>query len=453
MSAVSCISCNMKPWSFSTFAPCCAVILIAFMTQEQPQKAETAPASPALIRTGRLLDVRSGAYKSDQGVMIEGGYIKEVDAFATIRKKRSKTLRIVDLSRATLLPGLIDCHSHLFSAMDGRDDTTAQMTEAERMEVGAKHAREYFDAGVTTVRDLGLGGGRDILLRDRIGAGLILGPDIIAAARRLTPPGGEGMTAASTPEGARNIAEVSGGRENALRMTREVMRTGANVIKVVVNVGSRLLMAEELGAIVEEAHRAGLKVAAHATSAAAIKIAVDAGVDSVEHGNEVSEEMLGEMAPRGIFLAPNSFTEQSLRQIFAAALRRRPADQPGFEAFIKENQQQSLRRMQLAMQAKVKFAAGSDMVFIYPGKTRGQASIVNLEALRSQGLPAVDVIRAATINAAELLGVSGRVGIIEAGKLADIIVVDGDPLTDITVLERVKFVMKKGLIVKNEISK
>src|SRR5262249_52418280 len=216
------------------------------------------------------------------------------------------------------------------------------------------HAREYLDAGVTTVRDLGHGGGRDILLRDRIGAGLIVGPDIIAAARRLTPPGGEGMTAASTPEGARNIAEVSGGRENALRMTREVMQTGANVIKVVVNVGSRLLMVEELSAIAEEAHRAGLKVAAHATSAAAIKIAVDAGVGSVEHGNEVSEEMLGEMVRRGIFLVPNSFTEQSLRRIFAAELRRHPADQPGFEAFIKENQQQSLRRMQLAMQAKVK---------------------------------------------------------------------------------------------------
>jgi len=246
---------------------------------------------------------------------------------------------------------------------------------------------------------------------------------------------------------------VSGGRESALRITREVIQTGADVIKVVVNVGPRLLLVEELSAIVEEARRAGLKVAAHATSAAAIKIAVDAGVDSVEHGNEVSAEMLAEMVKRGVFLTPNSFTEQSLRLIFAAELRRRPADQPDFEAFIKDNQQQSLRRMQLAMRAKVKIAAGSDMVFIYPGKTRGQASIDNLEALRNQGLPAVDVIRAATVNAAELLGVSAKIGVIEAGKLADIIAVDGDPLTDITVLERVKFVMKKGLIVKNEISK
>ena len=442
---------NMKLWSFSAFASGCVIILIVSMTHAK--KGETAPASPVLIRTGRLLDVRSGAYKADQGVMIEGGYIKEVDAFTTIRKKRSKALKIVDLSRATLLPGLIDCHSHLFSAMDGKDDTTAQMTEAERMKVGAKHAREYLDSGVTTVRDLGFGGGLDTLLRDRIRGGLILGPDIFAASRRLTPPGEGGMTDASRPEVIRNIVEVSGGRENALRITREVLQTGADVIKVVVNVGPRLLLVEELSAIVEEAHRAGLKVAAHSTSAAAIKIAVDAGVDSVEHGNEVSAEMLGEMVKRGIFLTPNSFTEQSLRHIFAAELRRHPADQPGFETFIKDNQQQSLRRMQLAMQAKVKIVAGSDMVFIYPGKTRGQASIVNLEALRSQELPAVDVIRAATVNAAELLGLSTKVGVIEAGKLADIIAVDGDPLTDITVLERVKFVMKTGLIVKNEISK
>jgi imidazolonepropionase-like amidohydrolase len=443
----------MKPWSFSTFASCCVVILIVFMAQERPPKTETAPAGPVLIRTGRLLDLQSGAYKSDQGVMIEGGYIKEVGAFTTIRKKISKTVRIVNLGRAALLPGLIDCHSHLFSAMDGRNDTTAQMTEAERLKVGAKHAREYLEAGVTTVRDLGHGGGRDIILRDRIGAGLIPGPDIFAAARKLTPPGGEGMLAASTPEVIRNIAEVRGGRESALRMTREVMQSGANVIKVVVNVGSRLLTVEELSAIVEEARRAGLKVAAHATNAAAIKIAVEAGVDSIEHGNEVNEELLGEMVKRGIFLTPNSLTEQSLRQIFAAEIHRRPADQADFEAFIKENQRNSLRQKQLAMQAKVKIAAGSDMVFIYPGKTRGQASIVNLEALRSQGLPALDVIRATTINAAELLGVSDRVGSIEVGKQADVIAVDGDPLTDMTVLERVKFVMKKGLIVKNEISK
>jgi imidazolonepropionase-like amidohydrolase len=443
----------MKPLDFSTFVSCCVISLVVLITQAQPKNTRTAPADPILIRTGRLLDVRSGTYKPDQGVIVEGGYIKEVGAFTAIRRKSPRNMRIVDLSRATLLPGLIDCHSHLFSAADGSDDTTAQMPEAERMKVGEKHAREYLEAGVTTVRNLGYGINSDALLRDRINAGLIPGPDILASTRKLTPPGGQGVTEASARDFNRNFAEVSGGAKGARRVAREVILSGADVIKVVVDVGPRLLMAEEVTAIVEEAHRTKRKVAAHATSSAGIKIAVDSGVDSVEHGTEVSEEVLRVRGERGIFLVPTIFTEQALRQIFAAELRRKPAEQADFEAFVKDNLQQVLRRMRLAMQAKVRIAAGSDMVFIYPGKTRGQASMANLEALRSQGLPAVDVIRAATINAAELLGVSSKAGSIEAGKLADIIAVDGDPLTDMSVFERVIFVMKKGVIVKNEISK
>jgi imidazolonepropionase-like amidohydrolase len=442
----------MKPLAFSTIVSFCVISLIV-LTQAQPKNTRTAPADSILIKTGRILDVRSGTYKPDQGVIVEGGYIKEVGAFTAVRRKSPRNMRIVDLSRATLLPGLIDCHSHLFSAADGSDDTTAQMSEAERMKVGEKHAREYLEAGVTTVRNLGYGINGDVQLRDRINAGLIPGPDVLASTRKLTPLGGQGVTEASARDFIRNFAEVSGGADGARRVVREVILSGADVIKVVVDVGPRLLTTEEVTAIVEEAHRAKRKVAAHATSAAGIKIAVDSGVDSVEHGTEISEEALRTMGERGIFLVPTSFTEQALRQIFAAELRRKPAEQADFEAFVKDNLQQVLRRMRLAMQAKVRIAAGSDMVFIYPGKTRGQASMANLEALRTQGLPALDVIRAATISAAELLGVSSKVGSIEAGKLADVIAVDGDPLTDMTVLERVKFVMKKGVIVKNEISK
>lgn len=437
----------MKLLYLSTF-----IVLIALITHAQSNITKTLSAETILIRSGRLLDVRAGTYKTDQAVIVEGGYIKEVGAFTAIRRKWTGKTRIIDLSHAILLPGLIDCHSHLFSAAEGSDDTAARMPESERMKVGEKHAREYLEAGVTIVRNLGYGIDDDVKLRDRINSGSIPGPEIFAATRKLTPPGGQGVTEASPRDFARNFAEVSG-IESAKHRVREIIESGADVIKVVVDAGSHLLTIEEVTAIVKEAHQNGRKVAAHAISAAAIKIAVDSGVDSVEHGTEINEEMLLKMVERGIFLVPNSFTEQSLRQIFAAELQRKPAVQADFEAFIKDHLLRSRRRLQLAMQAKVRIAAGSDMVFIYPGRTRGQASMTNLEALRGLGLPATDVMRAATINASELLGISSRVGSIEAGKQADIIAVDGDPLADISLLQRVKFVMKKGLIVKNEMSK
>jgi imidazolonepropionase-like amidohydrolase len=354
------------------------------------------------------------------------------------------------LSRATVLPGLFDCHTHLFSASDGREDTTAKLSETERLLLGEKHAREYLESGITTIRDLGHGVNRALLLRDRINSGQIIGAEIFAAGRKLTPPGGQGVTPSSTPDYAGNFVEVSGGPETARRAAREVIQyLGADVVKVVVDVGARVLSVADLSAIVDEAHRAKLKVAAHATSEAAIRIAVDAGVDSIEHGNEVTPEILTQMQKLGIFLIPNSFTEESLRQIFAAELRRHPDARADFETFIKTTLEQSRRRMRLALEAKVRIAAGSDMIFIYPGKTRGEASTLNLLAMHEQGMPAIEVIRAATINAAELLGISNSSGRIRKGNTADLIAVYGDPLSDLSVLEKVKFVMKHGVIIKS----
>jgi imidazolonepropionase-like amidohydrolase len=403
-----------------------------------------------LIKTQLLLDVRTGQYLPNQGVLVENARIKEVGDYGSLLKKAPKAV-ITDLGDLTLLPGLVDSHSHLFSADDGRVDTTAEMSTDQRQLLAARNAREILEAGITTIRNLGgseVSG--DAVLRDQINANQVIGPRIIAATRKLTPPGGQGNSL-SQEIIERAFLPVSG-EEGARKAVREAIKSGANVIKVVVDDGPRLLSLEELKAIVDEANQHKLRVAAHSGSAKAIATAIDARVNSVEHGTGATEEMLRKMSERGIFLVLNLYTSPALHQIFSAELQRSPQDKADFEAFLKDIAEQSPRRLQRAMSSGVKIVAGSDMVFIYPGKTRGQASLIVLNALQEYGMPPIEIIRSATINAAELLGWQDSIGTIEANKYADLIAVKGDILKDIRVLETVGFVMKGGSIIKHEIS-
>lgn len=413
------------------------------------------PASrTALLKVGRLLDVRSGAYLLNQGVLVETGRIKQVGAFESVRRRAPKGVQVVDLSRATVLPGLIDCHSHLFLANDGRVETTLKMTPEERERLAAKNALEDLEAGITTVRNVGHSGvSGDAALRDRINEGKYAGPRILAATRKLTPPGGQSLGGNPvTDDILKKDFLPIGSADEARRAVREAIKAGADAIKVVVDVGPKLLSLDELKAVVDEAHRAKIKVAAHATTREGAKRAAEAGVDSIEHGTEASDETFRLMAARGIFLVPTDYTADSLRQIFAADLARNPKEREDFEGWLKDYVEKTPQRFKRALAAKVRIAAGSDMYFIYPGKTRGQATLLMLEVLRAEGLAPVDTIRAATLNAAELLGWQDRIGAIEAGKFADIIAFDGDPLQDATEFQRVRFVMKNGVVFKNQLA-
>jgi imidazolonepropionase-like amidohydrolase len=421
--------------------------------------AEGFGATPAvvLLKVGRLLDVRAGRYLTAQGLLVEGDRIEEVGPLAAVQRAAPPDVTTIDLMDAAILPGLIDCHGHLLSSMQGRMrtaenilTTVAGMSASARALMGAANARETLEAGVTTVRNLGHSGvDGDAALRDAVDQGWVPGPRILAATRKLTPTGGQGLPLRD--EVAQPILDLEyltvGSPDAGREAVRRALYAGADVIKVVVDDGPRLLTLDEARAIVEEAHRGKVKVAAHATSAEGVRIAVEAGVDSVEHGNEATEEVLSGMKAKGIFLTPTDWPRELMRDAFLRARQRTPEEAAEVEAFITSFADRAARRMRRTRELGVRFVMGSDMWRAMPGLTRGQAIVRTMEGLQEEGVPPAEILRAATVNGAELIGWADRVGAIEPGKLADLLAVTGDPLADVKDLRNVTFVMKGGVVV------
>jgi imidazolonepropionase-like amidohydrolase len=415
--------------------------------------------SVCVIRAGHMLDVRAGRYLDDVGILIEGDRIRKVGPYSEIQGG-AQGARTIDLSKATVLPGLVDCHTHLLQNLSGPKGTgesdrmtlnIAQLGTPGRVLLGALMGRQDLEAGITTVRDLGNSGvNGDVALRDAIRAGWVAGPRIVAATRALSPSGGQFDAIASEVSGPivrQEYIEISG-PEAARRAVREALFAGADVIKVIVDAGSmevdpadenaiiehraivdeirhtglRVLDDDEMSAIVEEAHHVGVRVAAHAITSPAIRVAARAGVDSIEHAYHASDEDLRIMHDRGIYLVPTDFTNTP-----------READ-----------------RLRRAIKAGVKIAAGSDRYGTDLARTtRGEDSLGMLLAYKESGMSALEVIRTATVNAADLLGWPDRIGSIEPGYFADIIAVKKDPLQDISELLHVAFVMKGGVVAKS----
>jgi imidazolonepropionase-like amidohydrolase len=225
-----------------------------------------------------------------------------------------------------------------------------------------------------------------------------------------------------------------------------------NVDLIKVTVGEDISV-PELTAVVEEAHRQHLKVAVHAIDAASIQTAIDSGVNSIEHGNYATDEQLKQMRDKGIFL---DLTPTFYGGFFLKITEPSIVMSPALHASNAEADVRTQKRyddmVQRVLKSGVKFAAGSDMRWFYPGTTRGQASAATLVHLHDAGMPPLDVIRAVTVNAAEMLGWQDRVGAVEAGKFADLVAVAGDPIDDISELERVRFVMKDGHVVRNDLA-
>jgi imidazolonepropionase-like amidohydrolase len=272
----------------------------------------------------------------------------------------------------------------------------------------------------------------------------------VVSTRALSPIGGQYRRL--SPEGAALVqldyVEVTSPEEGR-RAVRQAIFDGADVIKLIVNEGGGTFSPDDLKAIVEEAHRAHRKVAAHAMGIDAITLSVDAGVDSIEHGYLVTDDLLRRMAEKKIYLVPTDFTVDDFE-----AMVRRPGASAEDEKAVRERLEKMSAgvrdRLARAVKLGVPIAAGSDAYYALPGKTRGQAALDMFRTYIDAGLKPLDILRAATLNAADLLGILDRTGTLEAGKSADLIAVPGDPLADIKQLEKVDFVMKGGTVVRND---
>jgi imidazolonepropionase-like amidohydrolase len=411
-----------------------------------------APPDPAIIavRSARMLDVKSGAYVANAVILVQNRKI--IGAGTNLPIPAGATT--IDLGSATLLPGLIDVHTHLMSrAPAGNQIDTyilqlAQKSEAYRALEGAADARATLRAGFTSVRDVENEGSgyADVALRDAISRGLVEGPRMQVATRAIAALGGYfpvGLSPDLTnfPRGAQMIT----GSDEARRAVREQVYYGADLIKIYADFADiaspntkkfmhETLTRDEIRTIVEEAHKGGHRVAAHAMTREGARNAVESGVDSIEHGTEIDQETFAIMAKAGTFFVPTSANAYGNYDTATPAERARR--EPAVQALRAE--------IASARAAHVKIASGLDA----SSESKQGKNALELIALARLGLTPIEAIRAATTTAAELMAWQDSVGSIENGKFADLIAVEGDPLTDITALQNVIFVMKGGERVK-----
>jgi imidazolonepropionase-like amidohydrolase len=379
------------------------------------------------IRAARMLDVRRGIFIKDAVVLVEGDKITAAGGGLHI----PPGTRIIDLGSYTLLPGLIDSHTHITYHFDatGRFGLAGDPSDAVTLQYAAGNARDTLAAGFTTIRNLGAGGRVDIRLRDAIKRGESSGPRMLVSGAPLT---------------ANDMVGVEG---RAARITRirefvaERVRETADVIKIFEGVDARgepLFSRDEIRAAVEAAAAAGLKVAVHAHEAAAIKAAVEGGCASIEHGTFLDDEAIRLMAEHRTALVPTlylptHYIEHKSQFAFGVSTWD----------FFERLRSRNLDNLRRARKAGVWVVAGSDAVAGLHGRNTRE-----IVWLVKAGMSPAEAIRAATLDAATLLGRDAQAGEIKAGKLADMIAVAGDPLRDISALENVEFVLLGGQVVK-----
>jgi len=421
-----------------------AVTLFVLITQAVAQQST----QRVVIRAGHLLDVKSGKMLSDRAIVIEGDNIVSVGPASATPAADATT---INLPNATVLPGLIDAHTHLtFNPSFGYE--TLGISIPREALIGAHNARVTLEAGFTTVRNVGARGYTDVALRDAINAGDVPGPRMLVSGPALSITGGHCDNDLLPYEYHATSDGVADGIENVQHKTREIIKYGADLIKVCATGGvlskgddpnASQYTLEEMKAIVADAHRLGRKVAAHAHGAQGVIWASEAGVDSVEHGHLMNDAAIATLKKNGTYLVPTLYLIDWQRE--NAAKANLPEYTRHKMQIVSEAAKTNAKK---AIEAGVKIGLGTDAA-VYPHGLNAHELAVYV----SLGMTPLQAIQTATINDADLLGWSDRIGTLEAGKWADIIAVDGDPLQDVTTLQHVKFVMKGGAVVKNEYGK
>lgn len=414
--------------------------------------ALTAQAQKTYLHCGRLLDMRTEQARTTVTLVVENGRVVAVEpgyvAPATAQDK------VVDLKNRTVLPGLIDCHVHL-EGETSKDNYLKEFTQnpADVAFGSLEYARKTLQAGFTTVRDLG-GSGVNIALRNAINRGQVAGPRIFTAGKAISgtgghmdPTNGYRLDLMGMPGPAEGIAN---GPDQGRQAVREQYKRGADLIKIA-STGGVLSVAkdgsapqfteEEIRAVVETARDLGLAVACHAHGAEGMKRAIRAGVTSIEHGTLMDEETMKLMKKNGTWYVPTITAGKSVADSARIPNYYPPLVTPKALA-IGPKLQGTFGK---AYKMGVKIAFGTD-ASVY----RHGVNALEFRYMVEAGMPAYEALRSATVSAAELLGQTSSLGTLEPGKLADVVAVDGDPVQDISAMQRVRFVMKQGVVYRQD---
>jgi imidazolonepropionase-like amidohydrolase len=408
--------------------------------------SQTVP-SPAtgrtLVRAGHLLDVKTGKVLDAQTLIVTGETIQSIAPTASVQAQPAD--KVIDLSGFTVMPGMIDVHTHLTYDTNFDPYHELTMTTAKEAITGVANARITLLAGVTSVRNAGASGFSDVDLRDAIDAGQVPGPHMLVSGPPLGITGGhcdENLLPIQYHVVADGVADGIAGVQH---MVRQNIKYGADLIKVCATGGvlskgddpqASQYTLEELQAIVADAHRLGRKVAAHAHGAQGALWAAQAGVDSIEHGSYVNDEAIAVMKQHGTYLVPTLYLEDWMIESghLPVFYRQKMID---VSAVAKKN-------IRHAIEAGVKIAMGTDAA-VYPHGLNPHELDVYVNQL---GMTPLAALQTATINAADLMGWTAKTGTLEPGKWADMVAVEKNPLDDIRTVEDVKFVMKAGVIYK-----